>query len=115
MSIPSEASGNELISTGIAGLEHRATSMALAADELLEIDRMLSDPGVGASVLAQLRGRFPHLSWTKCDAADLTEEPFRSYPRFEVHLVDRSDHCLQITADPMRASGIVVASKGMNP
>jgi hypothetical protein len=88
--------------------------MALGADELNEIDRMLSDPGVDARVFTELRRRFPHLSWTRCDATDVTETPFRSYPRFEVHLVDRTDHCLQITADPMRASGIVLANRNLN-
>ncbi len=87
--------------------------MALGADELNEIDRMLSDPGVDARVFTELRRRFPHLSWTRCDAADVTEAPFRSYPRFDVHLVGRTDHCLQITADPMRASGIVLANRAM--
>jgi hypothetical protein len=87
--------------------------MALGADELNEIDRVLSDPAVDARVVAELRQRFPHLSWTKCDASDVTETPFRSYPRFELHLVDRSDHCLQITADPMRASGIVLADRNV--
>ncbi|WP_213770917.1 hypothetical protein [Bradyrhizobium sp. dw_78] len=85
--------------------------MALGADELMEIDRVLSASDADARVLAQLRQRFPHLSWTKCDAADLTETPFRSYQRFEIHLVDRTDHCVQITADPARAGGIVLADR----
>ena len=85
--------------------------MALGPNELLEIDQVLSAPDADARVLAQLRGRFPHLSWTRCDASDVAESPFRSYSRFEVHLVDRSDHCVQITADPARATGIVLATR----
>ena len=72
--------------------------MALAEDELMEIDRALSAPDVDARVFTELRRRFPHLSWTKCDASDLTETPFKSYSRFEIHLVDRTDHCLTIPA-----------------
>lgn len=87
--------------------------MALGADELMEIDRVLSDPSVDAHVFTELRRRFPHLSWTRCEAADVAEAPFRSYSRFEVHLVDRTDHCLQITADPARASGIVLANRNV--
>lgn len=87
--------------------------MALGADELKEIDEVLSSPGVDARVFAELRSRFPHLSWTRCDASDVTEAPFRSYPRFEVHLVDRTDHCVQITADPMRATGVVLADRNV--
>ena len=85
--------------------------MALGPDELNEIDAALSAPDADASVFAQLRSRFPHLSWTRCDASDVTESPFRTYSRFDVHLVDRSDHCVTITADPARASGIVLANR----
>ena len=85
--------------------------MALGPNELLEIDQVLSAPDADARVFAQLRGRFPNLSWTRCDASDVTESPFRSYSRFDVHLVDRSDHCVQITADPARATGIVLADR----
>lgn len=87
--------------------------MALGADELNEIDRVLSEPNVDARVIAELRRQFPHLSWTRCDANDVNEMPFRSYSRFDIHLVDRSDHCLQITADPLRASGIVLADRNV--
>lgn len=87
--------------------------MALGADELLAIDEMLSAPEADARVFARLRSRFPHLSWTRCDASDVTEEPFRTYSRFDVHLVDRSDHCVQITADPARATGIVLADRNV--
>jgi hypothetical protein len=89
--------------------------MALGPDELLEIEAVLSAPGADAGVFARLRSRFPHLSWTRCDASDVTESPFRSYSRFEVHLVDRSDHCVQITADPARATGIVLADRSATP
>jgi hypothetical protein len=85
--------------------------MALGAEELREIDRVLSASDVDARILTELRQRFPHLSWTRCDAGDVTETPFRSYPRFEIHLVDRSNHCVQITVDPLRASGIVLADR----
>jgi hypothetical protein len=86
--------------------------MALQPDELNEIDAALSAADADAGVFTQLRGRFPHLSWTRCDASDVTETPFRTYSRFEVHLVDRSDHCVSITA---RATGIVLANRVMTP
>ncbi len=89
--------------------------MALGPDELLEIDGVLSAPDTDARVFAQLRSRFPHLSWTRCDASDVTETPFRTYSRVEIHLVDRSDHCVEITADPARATGIVLADRNVAP
>lgn len=89
--------------------------MALGSDELLEIEQVLLASGADSPVLAQLRSRFPNLSWTRCDASDVMEEPFRSYGRFDVHLVDRSDHCVEITADPARATGIVLADRSRMP
>ena len=89
--------------------------MALGADELLAIEAVLSAPDADARGVAQLRGRFPHLSWTRCDASDVTESPFRSYSRFDLHLLDRSDHCVQITTDPARATGIVLADRNVAP
>ncbi|CAN5375404.1 hypothetical protein BH10PSE10_BH10PSE10_02250 [soil metagenome] len=77
----------------------------------MEIDQVLSSPDADARVLATLRGRFPHLSWTRCDASDVTETPFRSYSRFDVHLLDSADHCVQITMDPANATGIVLADR----
>ncbi len=77
----------------------------------MEIEQALSSPDVDPRVFATLRGRFPHLSWTRCDASDVTETPFRSYSRFDVHLLDSADHCVQITTDPACATGIVLADR----
>ena len=85
--------------------------MALNAEELGEIDRMLSTPEAGTQTVAELRQRFPHLSWTRCDASDVTEAPFRSYGTFDVHLLDSADHCSQITSDPARATGVILARR----
>lgn len=89
--------------------------MALRTGDLEEIERILSGSDPDAYVIANLRRRFPHLSWTRCDASDVTEAPFRTYPRFDVHLLDTADHCVQITADPARATGIVVAERKAAP
>jgi hypothetical protein len=48
---------------------------------------------------------------TRCDASDVAETPFRAYPGFDVHLLDAADHCVQITTDPARATGIVLAKR----
>jgi hypothetical protein len=83
--------------------------MAVSADELTAIDQALSAPDADARILAQLRSRFSHLSWTRCDASDVNETPFRAYARFDMHLLDSADHCSHITADPARATGIILA------
>jgi len=72
---------------------------------------VLSTPDVDTQAFAELRRRFPHLSWTRCDASDVTGTPFRSYSAFDVHLLDSADHCSQITSDPARATGIVLARR----
>ena len=83
--------------------------MALNEGDLTAIDAMLSG-GAEASGLAGFRQRFPGLSLTRCDAADIdTEVPFREYPGWSLFLVDATDHCWKITGDPARATGIVVA------
>ncbi|HLG79803.1 MAG TPA: DUF6129 family protein [Bradyrhizobium sp.] len=89
--------------------------MALGADELTEIERMVAAAEAGTSPLPELRKRFPHLAWTRCDASDVREVPFMSLPRFDLHLIDGSDHCVQITADPERATGIVLAARSPKP
>ncbi len=85
--------------------------MALSADELVEIDRVLAARPADAQVFAELRRRFPHLSWTRCDASDVIEAPFRRYASVDIHLLDSADHCSQVTADPARATGIVLARR----
>ena len=86
--------------------------MALAAGELAEIENMLATSEAAASqVYMALRQRFPHLAWIRCDASDVMETPYRSFGGFDVHLLDSADHCAQITADPERATGIVLAKR----
>jgi hypothetical protein len=84
--------------------------MALSADELTQIDAMLVAPGE-THPFVELRRRFPHLSWTCCDASDVIETPFRVYEHFDIHLLDGADHCAQITSDPARATGVVLARR----
>jgi hypothetical protein len=83
--------------------------MGLSAGDLNEIEALLAGHGAGHRVLADLRRRFPDLSLTRCDAADLdAEPPFRAHQRFDLYLVDGTDHCWRLTADSSRATGIVV-------
>ena len=85
--------------------------MGLSENDLATIDSMLA-AGADASALAAFRERFPGLSLTHCDASDIdAETPFREYPGLTLFLVDANDHCWRITADPARATGIVVARR----
>lgn len=84
--------------------------MPLSAHDLTEIEGLLAAPDADARAYYELRQRFPQLSLTRCDASDLdTEPPFREFGRFNLYLVDGADHCWHLTADPERATGLVLA------
>jgi hypothetical protein len=86
--------------------------LPLSEDALTRIDAVLRLPDADSGALAGFRHDFPGLSLTRCDVSDLgVEEPFRQYPRFNLYLVDASEHCWRFTADPARATGLVVAEK----
>lgn len=85
--------------------------MALAEQELIEIEQVLTSPDASGAAFGELRKRFPRLALTRCDASDVTEEPFRSYQAFDLHLLDASDHCAQVTTDPARATGLILAKR----
>ncbi|MGY3033705.1 hypothetical protein ACVIIV_002875 [Bradyrhizobium sp. USDA 4354] len=87
--------------------------MALTAEELIQIERLLAADGAEMRLFVELRRRFPQLSWVRCDASDVADQPFRQFPRFDLHLIDGSDHCVQITADLTRATGIVLAKRNV--
>lgn len=81
--------------------------MAISEQALAGIETLLA---AGEST-AEFRRRFPGLSLTRCDASDMSgQAPFRRHPKFDLYLVDGRDHCWQITPDPARATGIVVAA-----
>lgn len=86
--------------------------MALSEADLSEIESVLAAAEPGASVVGVLRQKFPRMSLTQCDSTDVTEAPFRSYPGFELHLLDSADHCAHVTDDPSRATGLILARRG---
>jgi hypothetical protein len=85
--------------------------MALAANELNDIEQILAGLGTAGDAVEEVRRRFPQLVLTRCDASDVTEAPFRSYPAFDLHLLDASDHCARVTDDPTRATGLILARR----
>ena len=87
--------------------------MALKADDLTVIEQLLARSDDGPPIIGELRRRFSHLSWVSCDASDVTEVPFRSFPRFDLHLLDGAEHCVRLTGDPASATGIVLAMRNV--
>lgn len=85
--------------------------MGLAEQELNEIEQVLTGPDAGSAAFGELRRRFPKLALTRCDASDVAEAPFRSYPAFDLHLLDASEHCAGVTDDPAKATGLILAKR----
>lgn len=88
--------------------------MSLTEQDLAEIDTVLSaqlGSGDMGPLIAELRRRLPGLVCMQCDASDVLEDPWRSYADIDLHLVDASSHCTVMTTDPLRASGVLLASK----
>ena len=85
--------------------------MALSDSDLAAIEKVLTAEDATTPVFAELRRLFPALSWTQCDATDVTEEPFRVVSRYDIHLLDAADHCAHLTTDPARATGVILARR----
>jgi len=84
-------------------------TMAINEQDLTRIASFLEG---GLDAPGEFRRHFPGLSFTRCDAADLSEEPFfRRYAGFDLYLVDGRSHCWRITSDPARATGVVIAGR----
>jgi hypothetical protein len=86
--------------------------VALGTFELAEIDALMeaqTDPVVAVNALRQ---RFPKMTVTQCDPSDVDlETPFRTWPRFWLHLVDAANHCWRLTAEADRATGLVLVPR----
>ena len=63
----------------------------------------------GRKLLPEIRRQYPGLHFSQCEAADMTDEPYRKGPRFDLYLVDGSNTCLHLTHDPAGATGLVIA------
>jgi hypothetical protein len=86
--------------------------MPLSEEALARIDAVLEPRDADPAAVAGIRRAVGGLSVTQCDESDMgVETPFRQYPKFNLYLVDASQHCWRLTADPARASGLVVARK----
>jgi len=86
--------------------------MPLTESHLAKLEMLLGSTEPTGNPLAGFRQQFPGLSLTRCDPLDMSgEEPFRAFPKFDLYLVDGSDHCWRLTDDPVEATGIVVAER----
>jgi hypothetical protein len=87
--------------------------MAINAEELHEIEALLDGAEADSSLLTALRLKFPHLKWSRCDASDVIEQPFRSFAAYDLHLMDVSNHCPVVVTEPSAASGAILAVRSV--
>ena len=85
--------------------------MPIKAEELLEIETLVAQAPAEASPYAALRQKYPHLAWSRCDASDVLEEPFRSFKAYDLHLLDVTNHCPTVVTDPDAAMGFILATR----
>jgi hypothetical protein len=90
-------------------VQQREVKMALRAEDVTAISAILQTSGRGA--VAELRQSFPTLSLTQCDASDMTDDPFATYPAVELYFINTADHCVVITQEPAQATGLILAWK----
>ena len=65
--------------------------------------------------LKALRAEFSHLAFTACDASDVDEDPLTTVGRYDLHLIDASDHCVFVTSDAETATGVMLAARRAAP
>ncbi len=86
--------------------------MPLPADGLQQLKQLLENDASDQERLAQIRAGFPGLSLTSCDAGDMdAEPPVIETARFCLYLIDTHEHCVHLTHEPDRASGLILARK----
>lgn len=94
--------------------EMMVSVMAMSMEEWREIEAVLGGITSDSGLVGLLRHRFPQFAWTSCDASDVDETPYRSYGPVDVHLLNTVNHCVVITSNPMDATGIILARKGLS-
>lgn len=87
--------------------------MALSQEQLAQIAALLQHAAPSENPLPGLRAAFPGLVFSRCDASDMSgETPVLRAGSYDLFLVDNSDHCWRITADPHSAGGVLIAAHG---
>lgn len=85
--------------------------MSLSPDDIATITGLLAEAGPGPAAAQEIRKRYPKLAITRCDASDVTEDPYAVAGSFDLHLLDTRDHCVQLTTDPACATGLVLGQR----
>ncbi len=84
----------------------------IAEPDLDRIGAQVTGRAADETLVAELRAAWPGVHFTCCSEDDIPAnlEPVRLLGACNLYLVDSSDHCLRLTSDPERATGVVLAS-----
>lgn len=82
----------------------------ISTEQLNRIEELVRTQPVSEQTVERLRIGFPELHFTYCMDDDVIgASPVFEDPTFNLYLVDSSSHCLNLTQDMERASGLVIA------
>lgn len=83
--------------------------------ELADIGHSLEAlTGTVGDLARALRERYPHLAFSVCDASDVQEDPIARAGRFDLHLIDSREHCLRLTQELEKATGVLLAARRLH-
>ena len=87
--------------------------MALTPSDIDSIAALAASGATLRASVAELRRNHPGLSFTCCDASDLSgaPPPCQSHPGFDLYLVNGGGHCWNLTADLHVATGVLLAER----
>lgn len=87
--------------------------MAFNTEQLDAIDTAVGQfISRGEPLVPALRAQFPGVMFVRCSARDMSEQPYRNHERYQLHLLDRREHCIQVTQQPEDADGVIIAEYG---
>lgn len=82
----------------------------ISSEQLSAVSEWLGQQGANILPETEMRSNFPDMHLTFCSDDDvMSDKPVAETERFNLYLVDSSEHCLSLTSDMQQASGLVVA------
>lgn len=64
----------------------------------------------GEPVVAELRRKFPDVTFVRCPQEDMEGSPYLSGEGYQLYLINRSAVCISVTDSLEQADGVVIAS-----
>lgn len=90
----------------------KKTSQMIVHETLEQIANTAATMGtLNEATLEALKQTWPGMRFTLCSDDDMPARlpPVLTRERFNLYLVNGSEHCLSLTDDPLRAIGVVLA------